>query len=77
MPVGNNIETQIQTRDTLPKRVFLVGVNCLAFRAAQNGAFYQLDADCVGLFNTEAIPWEKNRQFLNLLARSGKSLFES
>ena len=54
-----------------------MGVNCLAFRVAQNGAFYLVDADCAGLAKTNAVPWEKNRQWLDLLARSGTPLFVS
>ncbi len=52
------------------------GVNTLAFRLAQNGAFYLADADCVGILD-ECIPWEKNRQWLDLLASSGTPLFVS
>jgi alpha-galactosidase len=52
-----------------------MGVNTLAFRGAQHGAFYAADADCVGV--TNAIPWEENRQWLDLLARSGTTLFVS
>jgi alpha-galactosidase len=54
-----------------------MGVNCLAFRAAQNGAFYLVDADCSGLAKTNAVPWAKNSQWLDLLARSGTPLFVS
>ena len=52
-----------------------MGVNTLAFRGAQHGAFYTADADCVGV--TNAIPWEYNRLWLDLLARSGTMLFVS
>src|SRR2546427_359144 len=52
-----------------------MGVNTLAFRGAQHGAFYTADADCVGV--TNAIPWEENRRWLDLLARSGTMLFVS
>ena len=52
-----------------------MGVNTLAFRAAQHGAFYAADADCVGV--TNAVPWIYNRQWLDLLARSGTMLFVS
>src|ERR1043165_430538 len=52
-----------------------MGVNTLAFRGVQHGAFYTADADCVGV--TNAIPWEQNRQWLDLLARSGTMLFVS
>ena len=51
------------------------GVNTLAFRMCQHGAFYFTDADCVGI--TENIPWEKNRQWLDVLAKSGTPLFVS
>jgi alpha-galactosidase len=52
-----------------------MGVNTLAFRGAQHGAFYVADADCVGV--TTAVPWKFNRQWLDLLARSGTMLFVS
>jgi alpha-galactosidase len=52
-----------------------MGVNTLAFRGAQHGAFYVGDADCVGV--TNAVPWPLNRQWLDLLARSGTMLFVS
>jgi alpha-galactosidase len=52
-----------------------MGVNTLAFRAPQQGVFFDVDADCVGL--TKAIPWSLNRQWLELLAKSGMPLFVS
>jgi alpha-galactosidase len=52
-----------------------MGVNTLAFRAPQQGAFFAVDADCVGL--TKQVPWEMNRQWLDLLGRSGTPLFVS
>jgi len=52
-----------------------MGVNSLAFRGVQHGAFYVADADCVGV--TNAVPWALNRQWLDLLARSGTMLFVS
>ena len=52
-----------------------MGVNALAFRGPQHGAFYVADADCVGV--TSVIPWALNRRWLDLLARSGTSLFVS
>lgn len=52
-----------------------MGVNTLAFRGAQHGAFYVADADCVGV--TTAVPWSFNRQWLDLLSRSGTMLFVS
>ncbi len=54
-----------------------MGVNSLAFRGFQNGAFYLADADCAGLARPDAVPWDKNRQWLDLLARSGTPLFVS
>lgn len=53
-----------------------MGVNTLAFRLAQNNAFYMADADCVGILK-DYIPWEKNRQWLDLLAHSDTALFVS
>lgn len=52
------------------------GVNTLAFRLAQNKAFYMADADCVGILGNN-IPWSLNRQWLDLLAKSGTPLFVS
>ena len=52
-----------------------MGVNSLAFRGVQHGAFYVADADCVGV--TNAIPWNFNRQWLDLLSRSGTMLMVS
>ncbi len=56
-------------------RVPRMGVNALAFRGVQQGAFYVADPDCVGV--TTNIPWAENRQWLDLLARSGTMLFVS
>lgn len=52
-----------------------MGVNTLAFRGVQHGAFYAADADCVGV--TNAVPWSMTRQWLDLVARSGTPLFVS
>ena len=52
------------------------GVNTLAFRMCQNNTFYKIDADCVGLMEKN-IDWRLNRQWLDLLARSGSPLFVS
>ncbi len=52
-----------------------MGVNTLAFRAPQHGSFFAVDADCVGL--TKQVPRNFNRQWLDLLARSGTPLFVS
>jgi alpha-galactosidase len=56
-------------------RVRKMGVNSLAFRGAQHGAFYVADADCVGV--TTQLPWSLNRQWLDVLAASGTTLFVS
>lgn len=52
------------------------GINTLAFRLAQNEAFYMCDADCVGILE-DYIPWEKNKQWLHLLSYSNTPLFVS
>jgi len=52
-----------------------MGVNTLAFRGAHHGHFYAADADCVGL--TKLVPWDKNRQWMELVAKSGTPLFIS
>ena len=57
------------------ERTRKMGVNTLAFRMPQHGAFFAADADCVGL--TQDIPWELNRQWLDAVARSGTPLFVS
>ena len=51
------------------------GINTLAFRMMQHNAFYCVDADCVGITNDVA--WEKNSQWLDVLAKSGTPLFVS
>ena len=51
------------------------GINTLAFRMMQHNAFYSVDADCVGI--TNEVAWEKNRQWLDVLAKSGTPLFVS
>ena len=53
------------------------GVNTLAMRSIQNGAFFKIDADCVGLAEENAVPWELNRQWMDLLGRSGTPFFVS
>jgi alpha-galactosidase len=52
-----------------------MGVNTLAFRGLHHNIFYAADGDCVGL--TTKVPWEKNGQWLELLAKSGTPLFIS
>jgi alpha-galactosidase len=57
------------------ERTRRMGVNALAFRLPQHDALFAIDADCVGL--TDRIPWPLNRQWLDLLSRSGTPLFVS
>lgn len=51
------------------ERTRRMGVNTLAFRLPQHGVFSVMDADMVGI--REDVPWELNRQWLDVLARSG------
>ncbi|MGC2662157.1 MAG: hypothetical protein WA324_29700 [Bryobacteraceae bacterium] len=57
------------------ERTRRMGVNTIAFRLPQNNTFFTLDPDCVGI--TPAIPWDLNRQWLDLIASSGAALFIS
>lgn len=57
------------------ERTKTMGINTLAFRMCQHGAFYASDADCVGI--TTQIPWEINRTWLDVLSKSGTPLFVS
>ena len=57
------------------ERTRKMGVNTLSHRLIQNGAFFMGDADCVGIMGP--VPWEKNRQWLDVLARTGSPLFVS
>ncbi|HEY1786597.1 MAG TPA: hypothetical protein VGJ73_00510 [Verrucomicrobiae bacterium] len=54
-----------------------MGVNGLAFRATQQGTFFAIDPDCVGQTSNDSMPWEKNSQWLYLVAHSGTTLFIS
>ena len=51
------------------------GINTLAMRMPQHEAFYAADADCVGI--TNSIDRRLNRQWLDVLAKSGTPLFVS
>ena len=53
------------------------GVGAVAFKGMENGIFYAADPDCAGLAEAGAIPWEKNRQWIDLLSRSGMPFFIS
>ncbi len=57
------------------ERTRRMGVNTLAFRLPQHGRLFAVDADCVPC--TPATDWSLNRQFLDLVARSGTALFVS
>jgi len=52
-----------------------MGVNTLGFRMIQHDHFYAADGDCVGL--TKEVPWDKNKQWMQLIAGSGTPLFIS
>ena len=57
------------------ERTRKMGVNTLAFRMLHHKAFYDADADCVGV--TGMIPWERNREWLRAVSVSGTPLFVS
>lgn len=57
------------------ERTRRMGINTLAFRLPQHRAFYDVDADCVGIAGN--IPWYLNRQWADVLAESGTPLFVS
>lgn len=51
------------------ERTRRMGVNTLAFRLPQHGAFFAVDPDMVGI--TDAVSWELSRQWLDVLAHTG------
>ena len=53
------------------------GVGAVAFKGIENGTFFSADPDCAGLASEGAIPWERNRQWIDLLSRSGMTFFIS
>ena len=53
------------------------GVGAVAFKGIENGTFFAADPDCAGLAEAGAIPWEKNRLWIDLLSRSGMPFFIS
>ncbi len=57
------------------ERTKKMGVNTLAFRLPQHRAFFDMDADCVGI--TGKIDWRMNGQWLSILSQSGTPLFVS
>ncbi len=54
-----------------------MGVNTLAMRKHQDGIFFSVDADCAGLVRRGSVDWAKNRQWIDLLGRSGTAVFIS
>ena len=52
-----------------------MGVNSLAFRAAQSGVFYIAEPDSAGI--TTKVPWALTREWLDLVSRSGTMCFVS
>lgn len=57
-------------------RTVNMGVNALAFRLPQHGAFFSIDGDVVALYEKN-IPWELNSQWSELLSRCGVPFFAS
>jgi len=57
------------------ERTRRMGINTLAYRLPQHNAFFASDPDCAA--HTARTPWELDRQFLDLVARSGTALFVS
>lgn len=57
------------------ERTRRMGVNTLAYRLPQHRAFFLVDADCVPI--TSQTPWSCNRQWLDLVARTGTILLAS
>jgi alpha-galactosidase len=57
------------------ERTRRMGVNALGFRMPQHRSFFFIDPDCVAI--TREIDWRFTRQWLDLVARSGVSLFVS
>jgi len=56
-------------------RTRTMGVNTLAFRGMHHGIFYVADPDCVGV--TNKVAWDKNKRWMQLVAKSGTPLFIS
>lgn len=57
------------------ERTRQIGVNTLAFRLPQHNTFFHIDADCVGI--TGEIEWRYNKQWTEVIAKSGTPLFVS
>lgn len=63
------------TSGVIWERTRFMGLNTLAFRLPQHGKFYEIDADCVGIDG--GISWSMNKQWADVLAKSGTPLFIS
>lgn len=63
------------TSGVIWERTRFMGVNTLAFRLPQHDKFYEIDADCVGIDG--GISWSMNKQWADVLAKSGTPLFIS
>lgn len=63
------------TSGVIWERTRFMGVNTLAFRLPQHGKFYEIDADCVGIDG--GISWSMNKQWADVLAKSGTPVFIS
>ncbi len=59
------------------ERTRLMGINTLAFRLCQHKAFFEVDADCIGIAEDAGFCWELDSQWLSLLADSATPLFAS
>ena len=57
------------------ERTRRMGVNTLAFRLAQHGRLFSIDADCVPI--TAAVPWRLTEQWLRAVAATGSVLLVS
>ncbi len=57
------------------ERTRRMGVNTLGMRLPQHGTFFWADPDCVAL--TTNIDWSNTRQWLDVVSRTGTSLFIS
>jgi alpha-galactosidase len=57
------------------ERTRRMGVNALAHRIAQHGTFSHIDPDCVAV--TRNVGWRETRDWMDVMARTGGSLFLS
>jgi alpha-galactosidase len=57
------------------ERTRQMGINTLAFRMPQHNTFFHVDADIAVV--TKRVSWQMNARWLDILARSGTTLFVS